>query len=370
MLDALVTTGLGAALLIGRLFPRTGDAPGETKALREKEGLSPKVSIIIPARNEEKSLPELLPSLISLDHPDVEIIVVDDHSEDQTATVAKSFAGIRVLHGAPRPAEWTGKNWACHQGGLLAQGDYLLFTDADTIHRRDSLKRAIDTMAKERCDLLTCLPYHRAYTWWEKLLGPFQMLLLAMTAPYGQPKPRRVFAIGQYLLFDRIKYREFGGHEAIKGELVDDLALARTVLVQRGHHHVYRGAPLFEVRMYDSLRAFIAGWRRNFRLGFAYSHPLSGLEATLMIMAITGAGHLGTSPWITTVCAVCIVFMLWRQRSLGDFTPWGVLLLPFSLGLFCITASLALVDLLCGSELKWKGRKYDTNGQIAQALND
>jgi len=122
--------------------------------------------------------------------------------------------------------------------------------------------------------------------------------------------------------------------------------------------------------MYDSLKSFVAGWRRNFRLGFAYSHPLSGIEATLMIMAITGAGHLGTSPVVTMISVVCLLFMLWRQRSLGDFSLWGVLLLPFSLGLFCLTAGLALTDLLGRRELKWKGRNYEANGQTARALSD
>lgn len=358
MLDAYVTATVGALLLGSRLYPRGQDRP-VPRGIEDVSGFTwPTVSIVIPARNEEMTLPVLLSSLERLDYPHYEIIVVDDRSEDETSAVVQRFAKVRLVNGASRPADWAGKPWACHQGALAATSDILLFTDADTSHRPDSLKRAVFTLKAREATLLSSLPYHRGKGWWEKLLGPFHMILLSMTAPYGEPKPRRVFAIGQYLMFDTQEYQALGGHTAIKTDLADDLALAQKVLTSGKTYHVYRGAPLFDVRMYDSLSAFIAGWRRNFRLGFRYGHPLSGLEATLIIMSLTGAGHLGTSWFTTLLCLLSLLFMCWRQRSLGCFSPLGVVLIPYSLTIFTLTAGLALWDLAFKRQLRWKGRDY------------
>jgi glycosyltransferase involved in cell wall biosynthesis len=361
MIEAYITATAGAVLLISRHLSRSLD---EIKALSPW----PKVSIIIPARNEAENLPNLLRSLERLDYPSYEVILIDDQSTDDTFDIGSRYAKVKALNGAPRPEEWTGKTWACHQGALAASGDILLFTDADTIHRIDSLKRAVSTLRIRDAGLLSCLPFHSGSTWWEQLLGPFHIILLAMTSPYGEPKPRRLFAIGQYLLFDAAIYRTIGGHAAIKKELVDDLALARVTIESGARYHVFRGDPLFDVRMYANLSEFIAGWRRNFRLGFSYSHPLSGIEATLMIMALVGAGHWGTSWYTTLVSLLCLLFIGWRQPSLGHFSRLGVILWPFSLFLFCLTAGLSLFDLVFKRQLKWKGRQYTHTSKGARAV--
>ena len=176
----------GAAVALGRLGGRLEADPPAPSAF-------PGVSIVIPARDEEHNLPSLLASLRAIDYPAYEVIVVDDNSSDRTAAVAEA-GGARVLRGLPLPPGWNGKNWACHQAVKIATGELLLFTDADTVHRADGLRRAVGFLEAKNADLVSALPYHRCPTWWERLLGPFHALVLVATA-HRRPRPRRLYAV-------------------------------------------------------------------------------------------------------------------------------------------------------------------------------
>lgn len=336
----------GLALLAWRMTPRAAPPlPGLARP-----PVPPRVSIIVPARNEAKNLPALLHSLAAIRDPAPEIIVVDDRSADDTAAIARAH-GARVVAGLPLPSGWSGKQWACHQGAAVAEGDFLLFTDADTVHAPDGLARAIAAMQAQDLGLASCLPYHAGTTWWERLTGPFHLLLLAVTAPYADPKQKRVYAIGQFLLFRRAAYRTIGGHEAVKGAFVEDLPLANRALAQGVRYGVLAGAPYFHVRMYATLGDFIRGWRRNFRAGLGGSTALAPLEITLMIAAFAGGG----APLLTVLTIALAAF---RQRDLGSFSIWGAVLFPFSLVLFCLVTALAVFDMVFARKLLWKGRAY------------
>lgn len=353
---AFVAASLGLLLLLWRMLPRHA-----ATAMRvPREGKTPRVSIIVPARNEEAVLGRLLASLQALDYPKeaLEVIVVDDRSEDGTAAIAREY-GVRLVSGEPRPDGWMGKQWACHQGALVASGDYLLFTDADTLHYPASLRTAMAAITSEGAHGLTVLPYHESRDLWEKLCGPFHVWLLAATNPYGKPRPGQVYAIGQYLCFERAFYEKMGGHTRVKTCWVEDIPLAKALLEDGGKWSVWTGAPLFEVRMYPELMDFIRGWRRNFRAGMSYSYPGTGLEMTLFMAAILGGGELlrgSLLPWLFTglSCALLAVF----QQRLGRFSLLGVIFFPFSLLLFCWISCLALYDLLLKRPLLWKNRSY------------
>ena len=346
---------VGLALLIYRLWPRA-QRPLPTLASW------PRVSIIIPARNEEKNLPRLLQSLAQLDYPNFETIVVNDNSTDGTGAIARSFQGL-VIDGQKRPADWFGKPWACHQGSLVAKGDFFLFTDADTVHRPESLKIAMAALIDRRASGLTALPFHQNPALWERLMGPFQLLLSALTNPYGRPEQGRVFAIGQYLLFPSSFYDLIGGHERIKAEAIEDIALARQTLAAGGLWHVHTGVSLYEVHMYETLMDFIKGWRRNFRGGMKHNSQLSSLEVVLFFMAMT-IGTDGRSLSLA-ISVLTLTLLALTQGKLGRFSIGGILLLPFSMTIFTLVSALAAYDTLLARPLLWKNRRYDAAGSPA-----
>lgn len=315
------------------------------------------VSIIVPARNEERVLPRLLASLQAQSYPNYEVIVVDDCSSDQTAAIATA-AGVVLVSGAARPAGWNGKQWACWQGAELAKGDWLLFTDADTWHSEDALTRIMAFVQGGRYAVASALPYHEGQGLWEKLLGPFHLMLLAVTAPYARATPRRKFAIGQYLVFSRTAYRVLDGHRGVRDSLVEDLPLARLALMRGLRYGLYTAQPLFSVRMYASLREFVQGWRRNFRAGFSDSPWSAPFEVAMMIAALTGGWHAFAAWLPASIAIVTIAFMVWRQRALGRFSPLGPVFFPFSVAIFSWITLLAMIDRIGRRPQKWKGREF------------
>ena len=147
---SVLVPGIGFALFCLRLLPlRTLWTGSASQAQAVSTTSWPRVSIVVPARNEEHNMPLLLDSLAKLDYPDYEVVVVDDRSTDRTAAVIAAFANVRMVAGVERPTDirWGGKQWACVQGAAAATGDLLLFTDADTVHEPDSLRRAVAAMA-------------------------------------------------------------------------------------------------------------------------------------------------------------------------------------------------------------------------------
>jgi hypothetical protein len=348
----------GLALWIRRMgFEATASAYRPLVAGRE-----PMVSIIVPARNEERALPRLLRSLGAIDYPRLEVVVVDDRSEDRTAQVARQH-GARLVVGKERPEGWGGKQWACWQGAAAAAGDVLIFTDADTWHEPASVRRMVGFLQAHGFAMASAMPYHAGSSVWERLLGPFHLLLLAVTAPLGSPTPTRKYAIGQYLAFSRAGYEAIGGHAAVKACWVEDLPLARVCLERGLGYGVFHGPRLFSVQMYDSLTAFVQGWRRNFRAGFEDSPRTAPLEVALLIAALTGGGDARTSGLAAAVAAATVVYVAYRQRWLGAFSWLGALLFPLSLALFCGITALAAYDVVFKRPQVWKGRSLSGAAQ-------
>jgi glycosyltransferase involved in cell wall biosynthesis len=398
MVDVAILAGvvlLGAALWtwrLGTLF--RGRARGEGIA----RGRVLPVSIIVPARNEAHNLPALLASLKALDPRPLEIVVVDDHSTDGTGDIARA-AGVRVVSPPPLPAGWNGKPWACRTGAGEARGEYLLFTDADTVHAPGSLGQAMAALRARDAALLSAVPTHIVRAAWEKLQGVFQLLLLVATRAGAPEAPGRAagaatgaagesargagqgggaherrFSIGQYLLFRRDAYERIGGHEPVKQRIAEDLAFARLVAGAGLGLALVFSPGLLGVRMYpEGLGAFVRGWRRNFREGLTAAGAGGVIEIVAIIgwllgvpMAAFSAAAAGLAPlalgWAAVYLATAIEVAR-RQRSLGAFPLWSGLLYPVFVLMFVLVTALALIDRWRGATVIWRGRAAVPGGE-------
>src|SRR3954470_17661710 len=192
----------------------------------------PQVSVIIPARNEAPSLGACLESLIAQTGVLIEIIVVNDHSTDRTREVAASFPAVRVIDAGPLLPGWVGKNNAVSTGASESRGEWILFTDADTVHLPGSLARALHEAQEHAAGLLSYSPQQIAVTFWEMATLPVVFAELAYQFPtekVSDPASPIAAANGQYILIKREVYDQVGGHAAFADNILEDVALARAV---------------------------------------------------------------------------------------------------------------------------------------------
>ncbi len=228
----------------------------------------PKVSIILPVRNQATTVSDCLNSLVHLDYPNREIFVVDGHSTDGTRDVLARFhSQITVLEEEPLPPGWVGKNWACHLGYQKAQGELLLFTDGDSVHSHDSLRRTVNYLQSAKADMVTVAPGAVLRTFWEKLLQPpiFLLVMLFVGGKWvNDDKRKNALGNGQYMLFQREAYEKLGGHSAVRDKIVEDYVLARMMKNRGMRLRMVTASDALAVRMYTSLPEIWRGWRKNF----------------------------------------------------------------------------------------------------------
>ena len=228
----------------------------------------PAVSVIVPARNEEASLKNCLDSLVAQTNVAFEIIVINDHSTDRTHEIASSFSDkrVRVVEAGALPTGWTGKNNAVTAGAKVALGEWLLFTDADTVHLPGSLARSIEEATRQHAALLSYSPQQVVKSVWEKAVMPVIFAELAASfrpSQVSDPNSPAAAANGQYLLITRDAYDAVGGHAAIAAKLLEDVALARAVK-RLGRKICFRfGGDAVRTRMYRTFAQLREGWRRT-----------------------------------------------------------------------------------------------------------
>ena len=330
----------------------------------------PAVSVIVPARNEEACLGACLQSLVDQGNVSLEIIVVDDHSTDRTHEIANSFAGrgVRSIDAGPLPAGWTGKNNAVIAGAKTARGEWLLFTDADTIHLPGSLARSIEEAKRHGAAMLSYSPRQIVKGFWEKAVMPVIFAELAASfrpAQVSDPKSPAAAANGQYILISREAYDAVGGHAAIAANLLEDVALARAVK-QSGRKIFFRyGGDAVRTRMYRSFAQLREGWTKNLALLFPAARRLAALRAiefVLIVASFTVA--LATAlrgRWLPAavagfLCAVVSALFLARIRR-AHFSWDATLLALIGLPLFSYLLMRSARAHAKGS-VPWKGRTY------------
>lgn len=253
----------------------------------DETSATPVVSVMVPARNEEVSLGACLESLAAQTGIAHEVIVMDDYSTDRTREIAESFAGVRVIEAPPLPTGWTGKNNAVTAGARVARGQWLLFTDADTVHLPGSLARALAEAKENGADMLSYSPEQIAVTFWEMAVLPVVFAELARRYPpskVSDPNSPIAASNGQYILIKREAYNAVGGHAAVASDLLEDVALARAVK-QSGRNIRFRyAADAVRTRMYRNFRQLCEGWTKN--LALLFPHPGRLATQTLLLWAL------------------------------------------------------------------------------------
>lgn len=275
-----------------------------------------KVSILVPAKNEEVNIRTCVESLLAQNYADFELIVINDNSTDRTldillelgAVPADQPAGkstrLRYVNSPPAPPGWTGKNHALACGAPFAKGDWLLFTDADTVHEPSCVSAALTLMAEKSVVLLTLLPRCLAHGFWEVLVQPFAMSLMGLWFPVrkaNDPRSRIAFGNGQFLFMHRRAYEAAGGHLAVKSEFLEDFALFRKVKEAGLPCAVGIGTDLFGTRMYDAFQRLWRGWRR------IYLHAFERRPLPLVLRAL-GLVFFSVLPFVWLAGAAAAAF--------------------------------------------------------------
>ncbi len=356
--------------------PRLGDeiAPHRSE--------SPLVSVVIPARNEARNIALCMQSVLRSHYPFVEVVVVDDRSTDGTGIIAREVSRndkrARVIEAPPLPDGWLGKQWACSQGAAVARGELLCFTDADTIHGSELLTRSVAMLHNHELDFVTVAGRQRLVGFWERVVQPhvFTMLALRYGGPGEVNRSTRVedkIANGQFMLFTRAAYDEIGGHEAVRGRVAEDLALAQLLFERGKRTMVALGLNLLSTRMYGSLREIVRGWMKNIYAGGLDATPFGTIGRTLLplgllavpaamlapvvvlVLAAFGLVSSGALLWAIACTAITLAWWAFSYVMAARISPGYAFTFPLG---SAVLIYIVLRAVSRGMRVEWKGREY------------
>jgi glycosyltransferase involved in cell wall biosynthesis len=341
----------------------------------------PLVSVIIPAKDEELTLPACLESVLSQNYPRLEVLVVDDRSSDATAAVAQQFTArdsrVRVISIMALPEGWTGKTHALHVAANEAQGDWFWFIDADTRHAPESLSIMMEYARSENADLASLLPEMRCESFWECLVQPLAAVTLIQSFPLllvNSDRSRLGFANGQYILARRAAYERVGGHESVRGQFVEDIYLAKEIKRAGGRIRVAASREISSTRMYTSLRQMVRGWSR-IEFDAAGRRPWTPLWKVIdpmlfskpaQVALLTGAGMWlfgaggSFAVWLIGLAVVhhfLAATVLYRLYRMSVSRPWAVLGYPVA-NLVVDWYLLRACWMCISGNVTWRGTSY------------
>src|SRR5277367_5097907 len=331
------------------------------------------VSVVVPARNEEVSLRACLESLVAQTGVSFELLVVDDGSTDRTSEIARSFSGVRVVDPGPLPSGWSGKNNALVAGAKQARGRWLLFTDADTVHRAGTLASSVAEVQRQKAALLSYSPEQEVHGVWEKAIMPVIFAELASTfrpSEVSDPASTAAAANGQYILVSREAYDAVGGHAAISTSLLEDVALARAVKASGRKIFFRYGGDAVRTRMYRSFAQLREGWTKNLALLFPSPVRLALFRMVEFLLIATSAmvalaavfsGRINLAVLVAAVAIVLEIFLLARIRKAHfSWDATGLSLIGLPVFSYLLLRSWGFYK---KGKVAWKGRSYDTRVQ-------
>lgn len=348
----LLVTFMAVFLLHYTLFLRRR-VSDERRAIRLEEAApehpsspAPSLSVVVPARNEERHLPQCLESLSRLEYDPLEIIVVDDRSSDATRDIALSYARkdprFKVIEGKEPPTGWTGKNFAIHQGAQGARGAFLLIVDADTTLAPETARRAVAYMEAHSVDLLSLYPQPVCSSFWEKTLLPLMgVLSIFRMNKVNDPRSKEAMAFGYFLLFRRSSFDAIGGYEAIKDRVGEDWIIARKVKGSGLTLRMLLGNRFVRKRFGPTLFEIWQGFTKNLILTMEGRRWVALLAIPLVIYQF----FLMVCPWVFLVLAPVIL-------CAGGWNPlWFLVLVLAASQCLVVMATRVLLNLFLGLEV-------------------
>lgn len=340
------------------------------------------LTVIVPARNEEQCLGACLESLVSQSEEifalgrDWELIVVDDHSTDRTAEIARGFDGVTLIEAGKLEPGWTGKSNAVWTAARRARGRWLLFTDADTIHEPGDLRRAIHEATRHKVGMLSYSPRQLVGGLAQRVLMPLVFCELALAYPpakVSDPSARIAAANGQFLLVEREAYRRLGGHASVADKVLEDVELGFLAKRRRVGLRFRYAEDALATRMYRSTAAMVEGWTKNLALLFDNTLTLAvwraldfALLVGLPVLAfLLWNAHFGThalawlgAGWVLGLLWVRTLFRFYARVAKSNFPFMECALSPLGLPLFVVLLYRSWFQHRMLKQVSWKGRSY------------
>ena len=341
---AAILIGVSGAwiILIKSMLISFRDTPYLDK-FDSKDHINPKVSVIVPARNEEEFISKCLDSLLDQDYQNYEIVVIDDSSEDSTGQIIKKYAEKhpKIIHvsARPKPEDWMGKNWACMEGYKKATGELLLCTDSDTKYSQNVISLAVAHLESTKIDALTVIPKMLCLDNWTKITLPMLSTFLHTrfsALRVNDPSKKTGYFFGSFFIIKRAVYEAIGTHEGVKHEIIEDGALGKKVKESGFKLKMVRGEHLLE-----------AVWARN------WSTLWNGLKR-LMVPLYLQNNTIAIGIFVAVMFLLFMPFpMLFYSVVFFEGTISFTILLISSILTCCLVYFAGIIDATKGLQIKW-----------------
>ncbi|MHB1346868.1 MAG: glycosyltransferase family 2 protein [Candidatus Humimicrobiaceae bacterium] len=342
----------------------------------------PLVSVLIPARNEQSNIEKCIRAFLKQNYPNLEILVLDDNSTDNTYDIVKKISGknknVKIFKGKPLPQGWLGKNFACFQLSRYAKGEYFVFTDADTYHSRNSVSSALAALLGNGLDALCPFPREIMVTIHERMTIPFMNFVILLFMPLALIRKSRnplfCTGVGQYLFFKRETYFGMGGHAAVKGKILEDVHITKKTKEMGYSYMIFDGRKIISCRMYKNFKQVFNGYSRFLFSAFDYNIFMLSIAIIFFILLFLAPNlffpiGLFISHWpreilLSIAAQIGIVFFI---RTINAFRfkekLLDIFLSPLSIVYIVFMAVNSVIQTKLGNGIYWKGRTYQAESK-------